>query len=209
MQRLVSLDQAGDVDRFLQRARWSGADGIELDLTAVDEEGYQRLRNELERTPVNSLHYGRTDTVALTEQDLFTHQIDVVVERAQELGAEVVSIHPPYVEIETSNTVRDVQHFLKDVNAYAADLPVELCLTVTGFLTHPKLVNTAFDLVDEPHIGVMVDLGALQDGVDPAPILDQLSVDIRKLRMPLSLEEMEAELERFPDGIVAVAATIE
>ncbi len=211
MERLVYLGDAAAARDVLDRAAWRGVDGVELDLTAVDDDGFDRIRDAVRdaAVTVRSVHDGRTRTVGLQEWALFRSHLDRVAERARELGASSLSVHPPHVEVGSAHTVRDVQEFMGDVDADAAGHDLEVWFALDGFLLDPELVRLAFDRLDDPAIGVMVDLGARVDGVDPVPLLEKLDARLRKVRAAGTVDEMEQELAPVDGEIVAVAEHID
>lgn len=206
MEILVGVDRAEGLDERLERAAWAGVDGIELDITDLDEAEYRSVRDAVERhaLPVRSIHYGRTETVSLTEWDLFRSQLDMLVDRAARFDCRTISVHPPELERETSNTVRDLQRFLVEMADYVDGVEPEICFQLAGFLKDPEMVNHGFAEV-EGGVGVMVDFGTVLDGVDPMDLLEKMDVPVRKLKAPVEAGEMEAMLDGVHEDVTAVA----
>ncbi len=211
MHRLVYLDEVTGSDEFLQRAAWSDADGIEVDLTAMDEDEFLVLKDRLQSAPVAtmSLHYERTNTISLQEWGLYKSQLEMLVERADKLNCTTLSVHPPKVERETTNTMKDLEEFVQNVDQFAEEANIEICFELTGFMKDPQLINTAFSDLDGPSLGVMIDLDSVIDGIDPLRILQKLDVDIHKVRFPLSLEKMDEQMPIAQHGTAIVASSLD
>lgn len=211
MDKLVYLDHVENVGDFLEHAAWLGVDGVEVDITEMTEAEYTIAKNHLldSNVQAKSIHYGRTNTVSLKEPELFHSQLDMLVERANQLNCDILSVHPPRVEKETANTMRDLQQFVKQVDEYAAAADLNISFELTGFMKDPQLINVAFADLDNPSIGVMVDLGALVDGVDPLSILQKVDVDIHKVRVPLSVKNMNEQVGELQEGMAVVATSLE
>lgn len=212
METVVRLDAAEGIEEFLARAGWYDIDGIELDLTAMSEADYQQAAATLtsQGIPVRSLHYGRTETVSLQEWDLFESQLEMVVERAAELGCEVVSVHPPHAEVNETHTMRDLQAFFHEAETYAAGLDVDLCFELTGVLKDPEMLNTGAAELEQGTVGAMVDLGAVVDGIDPVSILEKVEMELRAVAVPRTVAEMaEDGLPELGGDVMVVAAGID
>ncbi len=205
------LDSTDGIEQFLEQAAWHGVDGIEADISDMTEEEYLLVKGYLRNSvvPTQSLHYERTGTVSMKEWELFRSQLEMLVERSDELHCDTLSVHPPRVEKETSNTLKDLQDFVHHVDSYAAAANVQLCFELTGFMKDPQLINTAFEGLTDPALGVMIDLDALTDGVNPLHILQKLDVDIHKVRFPLPLQHMDDEFNLGSDDLAVVARSIE
>ncbi|MFB6294901.1 MAG: hypothetical protein ABEI97_04025 [Candidatus Nanohaloarchaea archaeon] len=206
METLVRLGTVDGVNEVLETVAWH-QHGVEIDMTGLDEEEYRAVAGAAEGSTaaVRSLHYGRTGTVSLQEWELFRGQLDQLVERADRFGCSVVSVAPPRAEIDESNTVSDLQQFMEDADAYAADAELEICFLLDGFMHDPEMMNTAFDRLQEPSLGVMVDLELLVDGMDPLPILEKIDVAVRKLRLPVPVDEVGAHLADVSDDVMVIA----
>ncbi len=211
MERLVYLNTVDGIEQFLERAAWHGVDGIEVDITDMSEEDYILAKGYLRNCviPTESMHYERTGTISLKEWELFKSQLEMMVERADELNCDTLSVHPPRVEKETSNTVKDLQEFIEQVDAYAAAADIKLCFELTGFMKDPQMINAGFDSLEDPDLGVMIDLDAITAGVNPLSILQKLDVEIHKVRFPVPLKRMEDEFNLGSDNVAVVAASIE
>lgn len=206
METLVRLDDAEDVDGFLEAVSWHHC-AIELDLTGLDEAAYRTVAAALDDhpAPVKSVHYGRTATVSLQEWELFRSQLDTVTERAERFDCGVVSVAPPRAEINESHTVRDLQEFMVEANAYAVEADLDLCFLLDGFMKDPEMMNTAFGDLESPSLGVMVDLSRIVDGVNPLPILEKIDVAIRKVRLPVPLDEVDQHIGELSGDMLVVA----
>lgn len=211
MDQLVHLSSSDGIEEFLERAAWHGVDGIEADISGMTEEEYILVKGYLRNcvVPTQSLHYERTSTISLKEWDLFRSQLEMLVERAEELNCGMLSVHPPRVEKETSNTMKDLQEFIQQVDDYAAAADVELCFELTGFMKDPQMINAGFEHLNDPSLGVMIDLDQLTDGVNPLHILQKLDVNIHKVRFPVSLQRMEDDFNLGTDDVAVVASSIE
>lgn len=204
--RLRETDELGD---FLEKASWHSS-GIELDITDMGEDEYREMALELEKgsLPVRSLHYGRTENVSMQEWELFESQLEKVKERAEKLGCQVISVAPPRAEVNESHTVKDLQDFMEEADSYARSADLELCFLMDGFMKDPEMVNTAFRDLDSPSIGVMVDLSRIVDGLDPVTLLQKMDVQVRKIILPVPLEEIGEHLGEMDDEIMVVAERI-
>ncbi|MFB6076715.1 MAG: sugar phosphate isomerase/epimerase family protein [Candidatus Nanohaloarchaea archaeon] len=182
-------------------------DGIDLDVSGMSAAAYGRAADRIEerRVAVAGMHYGRTDSVSLQEWDLFRSQLDRVVDRADRFGAAVVSVHPPAAEINETHTVRDLQRFMGSVDDYVADTDVDLCVRLTGFMQDPEMLNLGLERLHRPSLAAMVDLQDLAAGVDPVDILRKFDVPVRKLRVPLTVAEMDEEVGSLPGDVMVVA----
>jgi hypothetical protein len=211
MHKLVYLNEAQGAQEFLQRAAWSDADGVEVDITGMNEDEFLVLKDRLATAPVatKSLHYERTNTIALQEWELYRSQLEMMVSRANDLNCTTLSVHPPRVEIETTNTLRDLEQFVRKVDEFAADADMEICFELTGFMKDPQLINIAFQHLDDPALGVMIDLESLVDGINPVQYLEKLDVDIHKVRFPMSLDRMDEEMPLAQHGTAIVASRLE
>lgn len=207
----MHVDRLDGIESFLERAAWHGVDGLEVDLTELSQQEYILLKEYLQEAdvPTRSLHYARTQTVALQEWKLFKSQLSMLVTRAQDLDCNILSVHPPKVEIETSHTLRDLQQFMEQVDAYADACDVQLCFALAGFMKDPQLINIAFEQLSDPSLGVLIDLDALVAGIDPLQILEKLDVQIHKVRFPMSVAQMEEYVDEMADtGAAAVAQSL-
>lgn len=211
MEKLVYLNRVDGVESFLERAAWSDVDGLEVDISEMSEGEYIFLKEQLLDAPVStsSIHYERTSTISLKEWPLFKSQLEMLVERAQELGCSVLSVHPPRVEKETANTMKDLKEFVANVDAYAAAANLNVCFELTGFMKDPQLINIAFEDLETPSLGVMIDLETMIDGVDPLQILQKLDVDIYKVRFPLSIQQMEEDSTLAQSGMAVVGTSLD
>lgn len=211
MDRLVYLNHVDGIEQFLERAAWHGVDGVEVDMTNMSEEEFMLAKGYLRNavTPTKSMHYERTNTISLQEWDLFESQLQMLVTRAGELRCATVSIHPPKVEKETSNTMKDLKEFVQKVDAYAAAADVKLCFELTGFMKDPQLINIAFEDLEDPSLGVMIDLESIIDGINPLQILQKLDVEIHKVRFPLSLQRVDEHVDLAADEMTVVATSLE
>ncbi|MDY6761992.1 MAG: hypothetical protein SVY41_03010 [Candidatus Nanohaloarchaea archaeon] len=206
METLVRVDTAEQVDEVLETVAWHGH-GVELDMTGLDEQEYRAVADAAEASAagVRSLHFGRTGSVSLQEWELFRGQLNQVVERADRFGCSVVSVAPPQAEIDESHTVSDLQQFMEEADRYAGDSDMEICFLLDGFMHDPEMMNTAFDRLQEPSLGVMVDLALLVDGMDPLPILEKIDVQVRKLRLPVPVTEVGEHLGDVSGDVMVVA----
>lgn len=211
MERLVYLDRAEEIDEFLERAAWTDIDGLEVDITDMNEEEFMFLKKQLLGSSVatKSLHYERTNTISLQEWELYESQLEMLVSRARDLNCTTLSVHPPRVEKETTNTMKDLEEFVGKVDAFAEEAQVKICFELTGFMKDPQLINIAFTSLDKPDLGVMIDLDTLVDGIDPVQILEKVDVDIHKVRFPLSLENMDEKMPLAQHGMSVVATSLE
>lgn len=212
METVVRLDTADGLEEFLARAGWYDVAGIELDLTTMSEADYQKAAGILtgQGIPVKGLHYGRTETVSLQEWDLFQSQLEMVVERAAELGCEVVSVHPPHAEVNETHTMRDLQAFFHEAEAYAAGLDIDLCFELTGVLKDPEMLNTGAAELERDAIGAMVDLGTVVEGIDPVSILEKVDMELRAVAVPRTVAEMvEDGLPELGGDVMVVAAGLD
>lgn len=211
MERLVYLNQATGAEEFLERAIWSSVDGVEVDITDMSEDEYLTVQELLVNSPLatRSLHYERTNTISLKEWDLFESQLEMLIERAKKLGCGIVSVHPPKVERDTANTLKDLEAFVEQVDAFASTSNVRICFELTGFMKDPQMMNIAFANLDSPSLGVMIDLESLVDGVDPLFILQKLDVDIHKIRMPLTVDRIEEHIDVEQEDMAVVATSLE
>lgn len=207
---MVRLAEADRVEEFLDRAGWYRIDGVELDLSGMAEADYHRAAAVLGNTelPVRSLHYDRTGTVSLQEWELFRSQLDMVVRKADEIGCDLISVHPPEAEVNESHTVRDLQEFLANVDSYAARQDVRICFELTGFMTDPEMLNVGFADLDDPHMGAMVDLAHRVDGIDPVTLLNRVAVGLWKVKVPVAAVDIGAELD-LPGDVMVVAPTLD
>ncbi|MDY6766414.1 MAG: hypothetical protein SVW77_03525 [Candidatus Nanohaloarchaea archaeon] len=206
METLVRVGTAEGVDEILETVAWH-QHGIEIDMTGLDEASYRSVADAAEASAaaVRSLHYGRTGTVSLQEWTVFRGQLDQVTDRADRFGCSVVSVAPPQAEIDESHTVRDLQAFMEEADDYAAAADMELCFLLDGFMHDPEMMNTAFERLADPSLGVMVDLALLVDGMDPLPILEKLDVEVRKLRLPVPVDEVGEHLSEVSGDVMVVA----
>lgn len=211
MEKLVYLDQADGIADFLAHASWRNLDGIEVDLTDMSEDDYAVLEEHLVSSaiPVKSLHYERTNTVSLQEWELFKSQLEMLVRRANQFGCDILSVHPPKVERESASTMKELQEFMAQVDAFAAAADVEICFELTGFMKDPQLINTGFAELTDPALGVMVDLESLVDGIDPLSVLEKLDVKIHKVRFPMSVQHMDEHVEQIGNDVAAVATSLD
>ncbi len=210
METVVRRDTSEGLEEFLDRAGWYHLDGIELDLSGMSEADYQRAAGVLSNAalPVRSVHYDRTGTVSLQERELFRSQLEMVVGRADDLGCDLISVHPPEAEVGETHTVRDLQGFLADVDRFAADQDVQICFELTGFMTDPEMVNIGFAELAEPNIGAMADVADMVDGIDPTTILAKVAVGLWKVKVPMPAAAIGSELD-LPGDVVVVADGLE
>ncbi|MDY6766545.1 MAG: hypothetical protein SVW77_04200 [Candidatus Nanohaloarchaea archaeon] len=206
METLVRLGTVDGVNEVLETVAWH-QHGVEIDMTGLDEEEYREVADAAADSAagVRSLHYGRTGTVSLQEWDLFRGQLDQLVERADRFGCSVVSVAPPAAEIDASHTVSDLHGFMERADRYADAADLEICFLLDGFMHDPEMMNTAFDRLQEPSLGVMVDLELLVDGMDPLPILEKIDVAVRKLRLPVPVGEVGEHLSGVEGDVMVVA----
>lgn len=194
MEKLVHVppgDAYGDV---LRRARERGADGVELDVTGFADDRFEAVRDAAanEGVAVRSLHDDRARSISIAEEDLFLAHVEELLDWAEDLGAEHISVHPPRVEVGESHTVRDVERFLSTVNGAVDGRRAGFGFAVDGFLREPELINTAFRAADTGAIEVAVDLSRFVDGIDPAAIVERLAVPVQKMRVPVPFHQLEA-----------------
>lgn len=194
------------VEERLEAASWHGC-GVELDMAGLDEDAYRDVSGTLARqsVPVRTIHYRRTSTVSLQERELFQTELDRLVERAEQFDCSVLSVEPPRAAINEAHTVRDLQKFMAAADSYAADADLEICFLLDGFLKDPELMNTAFEQLENPSLSVMVDLERIVHGVDPLDILAKIDVDIRKVRLPVPVDEISEHLGTVGGDLMVVA----
>lgn len=205
------LNESEGANEFLQRTAWSTADGVEVDITGMNEDEFLILKEQLLRAPVatKSLHYERTNMISLQEWELYKSQLQMMVKRAKELNCTTLSVHPPKVERETTNTMRDLEEFVEQVDTFADEADVKICFELTGFMKDPQMINIAFQDLENPALGVMIDLDSLVDGINPLQYLEKLDVDIHKVRFPMSLQNMDDQLPLAQHGMAVVASSLE
>lgn len=207
METLARIDGSGELDRVVERVSWYGVDGLEVDLTEVGEEGYRQLREEVagHSVPVRSIHYGRTESVSLQEWELFSSQLDFIIERAEHLGCDCVSVHPPRAEIHEAHTARDLQTFIESAEAFVQRTAFNVSFLVDGFLKEPELVNTGFQSVDAASIGITIDISRISPAADPVSIIEAIQADIHKIVVPYSIEHLEEEIGPIDRDVQVVA----
>ncbi|MDY6770035.1 MAG: hypothetical protein SVU88_03610 [Candidatus Nanohaloarchaea archaeon] len=206
MEALIRVGAADGIDDVLETASWHDC-GVELDLTGLDADGERAVTAALDGgpVPVRSIHYGRTATVSLQEWELFASQLDRVVATAERFGCGQVSVAPPRAEVNESHTVRDLQEFMAQADAYAGDADLTVCFLLDGFMGDPEMMNTAFAELADPSLAAMVDLARLADGVNPVPILEKMDVAVRKLRLPVPVDEVGEHLGALDRDVTVVA----
>lgn len=206
MDKLVHVPPGAEHGDVLRWARENAADGVELDVTGFSDAAFERVRGvvENEGVAVRSVHDDRPATIAIGEEDLFLTHLDTLLDWAEQMGADHISVHPPRVAVGEAHTVRDVERFLSRVNAHVKEHGPAFGFALDGFLREPELVNTAFMEADTDALDLSVDLGRFVDGIDPSTIVEKLAVPVQKMRIPVRYHQLDA-VARNAEGMYVVA----
>lgn len=204
MEKLVYVPADAEHGDVLRRAREKAVDGVEIDVTGFSEEQFAAVQEAVrnEGVAVRSLHDDRPQTIAIGEEDLFLRHVSTVLEWAADLDASHVSVHPPRVAVGEAHTVRDVERFLSRVNAHVKEYGAGFGFALDGFLREPELINTAFREAETDAIGISVDLGRFVEGIDPATIVEKLSVPVQKMRIPVRFHQLDTVAREAGDMYV-------
>lgn len=207
MDVLVRLDDSEELEDFLARASWYGVDGLEIDLSSLDDESYGEVVQAVEEEgfPVRSVHYGGTSRIPLQDWEGFDKELSRVLERADEMGAESVSVSPPGAGSSESNTVRDFQRFVEKVEGKAEEASLEICFLLEGFMKDSDVLDSALERLEESEIGVMVDIDRIPEGINPEVVLENVEVPVWKVLVPMTVQETRESLEDVEAEVLAVA----